>query len=90
VFYVAPHQLLKVLETLAVVLPDRQIAVARELTKLHEEMLRGTAAEVLSGFEGRAVRGEVVVIVAGVGRKPARRASRGARDDAPGGAGKGA
>ena len=69
VFYVAPHQLIKVLEAFEVVLPARRLCVARELTKLHEELRRGTADELLAYYRGRAVRGEVVLVVAGVGRR---------------------
>jgi 16S rRNA (cytidine1402-2'-O)-methyltransferase len=68
-YYVAPHQLIKVLETFRAVLPERRLAVARELTKVHEEVVRGTAADLLSRFEGRRVRGEIVLVVAGVGRR---------------------
>jgi 16S rRNA (cytidine1402-2'-O)-methyltransferase len=46
------------------ILPERQLVVARELTKLHEEMVRGTAAEVLAALGGRA-RGEFTIVVHG-------------------------
>ena len=54
--------------------PDRQVVVARELTKLYEEVVRGTVAEVATWAEG-GVRGEVVVVLAGVaaGRGRTRR-----------------
>lgn len=45
---------------------DRQVAVARELTKLHEEVWRGTLADAVGWFSDRSVRGEVVVVVAGM------------------------
>jgi 16S rRNA (cytidine1402-2'-O)-methyltransferase len=76
VFFVAPHQLVKVLEAFAATLPDRPLAVARELTKLHEEVVRGTAPELLEHFGGAGVRGEVVLVVGGVGRKAGRGSSR--------------
>ena len=69
VFLVSPHQLRKVLGVLAAQLPDRAIAVARELTKLHEEVARGTAAEVVDHFAKGAVRGELVLVVKGVGKR---------------------
>ncbi len=53
--------------------PDRRVVVARELTKLHEEVWRGTLAEAASWFAEREVRGEVVVVLAGdpgAGRAP--------------------
>jgi 16S rRNA (cytidine1402-2'-O)-methyltransferase len=74
VLFVSPHQLTKVLATFRDRLPERRLAVARELTKIHEEIVRGTAAELLARFEGRTVRGEIVLLVAGTGRRHARRA----------------
>jgi 16S rRNA (cytidine1402-2'-O)-methyltransferase len=68
---VSPHQLLKVLRTLADTLPDRDLAVARELTKLYEEVVRGTGAELVELFENRKIRGEIVLLIKGVGRKRA-------------------
>jgi 16S rRNA (cytidine1402-2'-O)-methyltransferase len=72
VFYVAPHQLQKVLDAVAEALPERRVAVARELTKLHEEVVRGTAAEVRNRFRERTIRGEIVLVVDGVGKRPKR------------------
>jgi 16S rRNA (cytidine1402-2'-O)-methyltransferase len=68
-YFVSPHQLIKVLQLFAQRLPERELAIARELTKLHEEIVRGTAAELLAHFEGKRVRGEIVLVVRGVGRK---------------------
>jgi 16S rRNA (cytidine1402-2'-O)-methyltransferase len=76
IFYVAPHQLIKVLEAFDAALPGRQLAVARELTKVHEEIRRGTARELLAHYGARAVKGEIVLVVAGVGRR--RGAGKGA------------
>ena len=70
-YYVSPHQLIKVLTLFAELLPDRDLAVARELTKIHEEVRRGTAAELLAHYGARKVRGEIVLVVKGVGRKSA-------------------
>jgi 16S rRNA (cytidine1402-2'-O)-methyltransferase len=69
VYFVPPHQLLKVLGIIAEVLPDRMLAVARELTKLHEEIVRGTGEELLEKFGNRRIRGEIVLLVKGAGRK---------------------
>ncbi|MGL4585370.1 MAG: 16S rRNA (cytidine(1402)-2'-O)-methyltransferase, partial [Flavobacterium sp.] len=44
---------------------DRQVSVSRELSKLHEETVRGTVTEVHAHFEAKAPKGEIVVIVAG-------------------------
>ncbi|MEW5825386.1 MAG: 16S rRNA (cytidine(1402)-2'-O)-methyltransferase [Candidatus Bipolaricaulota bacterium] len=66
VAYESPHRLLETLDLLARVLPDRAVVVARELTKLHEEFLRGTAAEIRQSLSARGdVRGEIVLIIAG-------------------------
>ncbi len=69
VFYEAPHRILETLGDLAAVWPGARVVVARELTKVHEEFLRGTAAEIRAVLAGRErVRGEMVVLVeAGVG-----------------------
>ena len=65
VFYESPHRFKKTLELLAEIFPEREIAIARELTKIHEEITRGTAREVLNSYEGREVKGEITVIVTG-------------------------
>jgi 16S rRNA (cytidine1402-2'-O)-methyltransferase len=61
VFFEAPHRIVLTLRACARILPDRQVAVARELTKLHEELLVGTAEEVLSRLD--EIRGEFTVVV---------------------------
>lgn len=71
VFFVPPHRLVKVLDAFAERLPDRELAVARELTKLHEEVVRGNARAVLDRFSGKRVRGEIVLVVRGAGKKGA-------------------
>ncbi len=64
IFYEAPHRILESLEDIASLLGDRQIAVGRELTKLHEEVLRGTAPEVKNMLAMRdSIRGEFVVLI---------------------------
>ena len=64
IFYEAPHRLTKTLTTLASVLDDsRQIVCARELTKIHEEFIRGSIKEVLAHFEQVDPRGEFVVLI---------------------------
>ncbi len=66
IFYESPHKLLKTLtQFVAFFGADRQVSVSRELTKLHEETIRGTAEEVLKHFENKAPKGEIVVVVAG-------------------------
>jgi 16S rRNA (cytidine1402-2'-O)-methyltransferase len=63
--YEAPHRLLETLADLYAVLGNRQVAVARELTKLHEEIWRGTLDQALAYFGGGTPRGEITLIVAG-------------------------
>jgi len=64
VFYEAPHRITETLEDIAAVLGQRHMAVARELTKIHEETLRGTADEIRESLIAReAVRGEFVVMI---------------------------
>ncbi len=77
VFYEAPHRILDTLADLEAVFgPDLRVVVARELTKLHEEFLRGTVAEIRRELASRdRVRGEITLLV----QAPAE---RGARDDA--------
>jgi 16S rRNA (cytidine1402-2'-O)-methyltransferase len=67
VFYVAPHQLRKVIDAIADRLPEREIAVAKELTKMHEHVVRGTAADVKTRIAPTMPRGEFVLIVRGLG-----------------------
>jgi 16S rRNA (cytidine1402-2'-O)-methyltransferase len=71
IFYESPHRLIKTLELLAALDSKREIFVARELTKLHEETLRGTSQEILASLHQRPqVKGEIVLIVRGITRKP--------------------
>ena len=76
IMYVSPHKLLKTLaEFMTYFGEDRQICVSRELSKLHEENVRGTAKEVLAHFEAKPPKGEIVVVVGGkitVKEKPLR------------------
>ncbi|MCX6183657.1 MAG: 16S rRNA (cytidine(1402)-2'-O)-methyltransferase [Flavobacterium sp.] len=66
IFYVSPHKLVKTMaEFVQYFGAERAISVARELSKLHEENVRGTAAQVLQHFEAKAPKGEIVVVVGG-------------------------
>jgi len=64
VFYEAPHRLRAALADLREVCGDRQVVLARELTKLYEEFVRGSVTEVLASFADREVKGEIVLLVA--------------------------
>lgn len=64
VFYEAPHRIAATLQDIAAVLGPRPLVLARELTKLHEECLRGTAEEVAAELESRpVVKGEIVLLI---------------------------
>ena len=66
IMYVSPHKLVKTLaEFITYFGEDRQICVSRELSKLHEENVRGTVREVLTHFENKPPKGEIVVVVGG-------------------------
>jgi 16S rRNA (cytidine1402-2'-O)-methyltransferase len=68
VLYESPHRLVKALEQIIeFISPDRQVMVGRELSKMHEQMVRGTATEVLAYFTAHSdkVRGEIVIVIAG-------------------------
>jgi 16S rRNA (cytidine1402-2'-O)-methyltransferase len=64
VLYEAPHRLEETLVDMREVLGERQVVVARELTKIYEEFIRGTVSEVLARVAQGKVRGEVVILVA--------------------------
>ena len=65
IFLEAPHRLLESLDDLLAVLGDRPMAAARELTKLHEEIRRGTISQVQAHFTEQAPRGEFTLVVGG-------------------------
>lgn len=65
VFYEGPHRLAEALADMLSIFGDRQIAVARELTKVHEEFLRGKLSEVLASLGDGEVKGELVIMVQG-------------------------
>lgn len=69
VFFESPHRIVSTLEALAAVLPGREVVVARELTKLHEEAARGSAEELAGRFATRKVRGEITLLVRGAGKR---------------------
>lgn len=61
IFYEAPHKLIKTLESIKEVLGDRNIVLARELTKIHEEFIRGKISEIINNY--KEIKGEFVIIV---------------------------
>lgn len=65
IFYESPHRLLSTLSLLYESLGNRKIAVCRELTKLHEEIIRGELKEVIEHFNEKGVKGEFVLVLQG-------------------------
>ncbi|HHU90553.1 MAG TPA: 16S rRNA (cytidine(1402)-2'-O)-methyltransferase [Clostridiaceae bacterium] len=65
IFYEGPHRIRKTLEDILKVFGDRRCSILRELTKLHEEAIRGTVSDVVSHFEDKEPRGEFVIVVEG-------------------------
>lgn len=70
VFFESPHRIQKTLAIMAATLGPRSLVVAREITKVHEEFLRGTPATLLEHFEKAPPRGELTVVVAGSDWRP--------------------
>jgi len=72
IFYEAPHRILEALEAVEQALGDRPVVVARELTKIHEEFLRGTAAEVRAQLAARdSIKGEFTLLIGKATAPPA-------------------
>jgi 16S rRNA (cytidine1402-2'-O)-methyltransferase len=63
IFFESPHRLTKTLKACIDILQDRQLCVARELTKKFEEFRRGNAAELLAHYEARPPKGEIVLMI---------------------------
>jgi len=71
VMYESPHRVVETLELMRELYPERPLVLARELTKLHEEFIRGTVAEVEDAVRARGgVQGEVVLVLGGEERPP--------------------
>jgi 16S rRNA (cytidine1402-2'-O)-methyltransferase len=66
VFYLPTRRITDFLAAVVDVLGDRRVVIARELTKVHEEFLRGKAAELAAALEGRPLKGEATVLVEGI------------------------
>lgn len=64
IFFESPHRIVEALQAIAAALPAREVAAARELTKLHEEVLRGAAAKVAATLAARpAIKGEFTLLI---------------------------
>ena len=70
VFYESPYRLVKALEQFAEAYgADRQVSVCREISKVHEESVRGTLSEVIAHFKEHEPKGEIVIVLAGRNEK---------------------
>ncbi|MFO8183166.1 MAG: 16S rRNA (cytidine(1402)-2'-O)-methyltransferase [Candidatus Aegiribacteria sp.] len=67
VYYLGPHHLLRYLEEMRRILGNRPVCVAREMTKLHEEYVRGNIEMAAEHFSEKKVRGEITLVVGGAG-----------------------
>jgi 16S rRNA (cytidine1402-2'-O)-methyltransferase len=72
VLYESPYRTADLLEDLAAIAPDARVAVARELTKIHEEIVRGTAADLAARYASARPKGEVTVVIAPAGEGETR------------------
>lgn len=68
IYYESPHRIAAALKDMHEVLGDRKAVVARELTKVHEEVLRGTLGELSAVADARHLKGEIVVVVGTLGK----------------------
>jgi 16S rRNA (cytidine1402-2'-O)-methyltransferase len=78
VVYEAPHRIAETMQDVAEILgPERPVALARELTKMHEEFIRGTAAQVLARVRQHELKGEITLLI---GKSEAQESQAGAED----------
>lgn len=71
IMFESPYRLLKTLEAILNIIGNRQICIARELTKIHEELVRGDIETLLSVFKKRkSIKGEITLIIQGKGKRP--------------------
>jgi len=72
IFYESPHRVEKTLRDMLEIFGDRRACLAREISKLHEEFIRGNISEILDIIQSRKIKGEIVLVVEGVSRKRAK------------------
>ncbi len=72
IFYEAPHKIMKTIEDMIEVMGERRAVITRELTKIHEETIRGTLPEILRHLQEGSIKGEFTIIVHGATAEPAR------------------
>jgi 16S rRNA (cytidine1402-2'-O)-methyltransferase len=69
IFYESPHRIHETLKDILETLGDREIVLAREMTKIHEEILRGKVSDILNPIEKRRLKGEITLVVSGKTRR---------------------
>ena len=69
VFYEAPHKLMTTLKDMLKTFGNRNISVVREITKIHEEVIRTTLADAVDDYEKNPLKGEIVLVVSGAGKQ---------------------
>jgi 16S rRNA (cytidine1402-2'-O)-methyltransferase len=65
VFFEAPHRIIETLTDMVMIMPGRKAALVKEITKMHEEVLRGTVSEILTEIEKTKIAGEYVLVLEG-------------------------
>jgi 16S rRNA (cytidine1402-2'-O)-methyltransferase len=70
IFYEAPHKIVKTVEDMLQVFGDRRAVITRELTKIHEETIRGTLTELLKRLHAGTIKGEFTIILHGASAEP--------------------
>src|SRR6266436_953721 len=65
IFFESPYRILKTLAACVEIMPERELCVARELTKKFEEFRRGSAAELLAHYQAHPAKGEIVLVISG-------------------------
>ena len=73
IFYESPHRIIETLKDVLDMLGDREMVLARELTKMYEEVLRGRVSDIQSQITGRKIKGEITLVISGKTRKEVAR-----------------
>ena len=73
IFYESPHRIIETLKDVSDILGDREMVLARELTKIYEEVLRGRVSEIQNQITGRKIKGEMTLAISGKTRKGVNR-----------------
>ncbi len=69
IFYESPYRIISLLEAIASIMGDRQVAIGREMTKIHEEVIRGSASEIIEKYAEKRFKGEATIVVEGLRKK---------------------